>query len=359
MEMSKIVFRVDANEQVATGHLMRCLAIADECRKRGENCLFLLAEEKETQRIQQRGYPYQVLHSSWDSLEEEIKTMQEFLERSACAWLVVDSYQATPRYLEALNASCPVLYLDDYGEQGYAVTALLHYGLVQEQQSYVRRYREKGITALAGPAYIPLREEFQPSHLEKLWQEKEKQMAGREQEAVLITTGGTDPFHIADRFLEYCLQTKQGENCQYHVIVGSMNEQVSVLEEIVEKYRKENMPEVFLHFGVTQMAELMCRCDYAISAGGTTLYELCACGVPTVCVTFADNQIPAVRMLTQQRIVRFAGDARERDLSLEIGKCLAEYRNDPEKTKEYQERMKKLVDGRGVSRIADVLCQKR
>lgn len=353
-----IIFRVDANEQIATGHLMRCLAIAAECRRRGKTCLFLLAEEKETQRITQRGFSYQILHSAWDSLEQEIDWIQEFLQHHPCEWLVVDTYQATSRYLQKLNEVCPVLYLDDFGENEFPVAAVLHYGVIQDQANYIQRYQAKGISVLAGTDYIPLREEFQPAHLKKLWKEwAERQRIG-EQEHILITTGGTDPYHVTDLLLKYCLAEKfPGKYC-FHVIVGSMNETASDLEQLAERALQERIAEVKLYFGVSHMAELMCQCDYAVSAGGTTLYELCACGVPTVCFTFADNQIPAVQMLARQQMMRYAGDAREGDLSEEICAHLSEYRKHPEETARYQERMKRLVDGKGVCRIADLLCQK-
>lgn len=52
-----IVFRVDANEQVATGHLMRTLSIASACRKCGLTCEFWLAEEKRRSGSQRRDFP--------------------------------------------------------------------------------------------------------------------------------------------------------------------------------------------------------------------------------------------------------------------------------------------------------------
>lgn len=351
-----IIFRVDANEQIATGHLMRCLAIAAECRRRGKTCLFLLAEEKETQRITERGFSYHILHSAWDCLEREIDSMQEFLRHHPCEWLVVDTYQATSRYLQILDAICPVLYLDDFGENEYAVSGVLHYGLIQDQEAYIHRYQAKGISVLAGAKYIPLREEFQPAHLEKLWKEQAEQRSAGERVDILMTTGGTDPYQVTDRLLEYCLAEKSLEKRCFHVIIGSMNETVSDLEQLAEQAKQVESVEVKLYFGVSRMAALMCQCDYAVSAGGTTLYELCACGVPTVCFTFADNQIPAVKMLVQQQIMRYAGDARNGDLSADICEKLAGYWKHPEERRQYQERMKKLVDGRGVCRIADLLC---
>lgn len=72
-----IIFRADANETVATGHLMRCMTIAEACREKGVECEFWLAEDKETERLRQAGFSYRILGSQWDDLEKELP----FLER--------------------------------------------------------------------------------------------------------------------------------------------------------------------------------------------------------------------------------------------------------------------------------------
>ena len=83
-----IVFRVDANEQVATGHLMRTLSIASACRKRGLTCEFWLAEEKETERIAKAGFPYRILETRWDALEDELPVTAGGL--AGCGFLLCD-----------------------------------------------------------------------------------------------------------------------------------------------------------------------------------------------------------------------------------------------------------------------------
>lgn len=361
-----IVFRVDANEKIASGHLMRCLAIAEECRKQGESCQFLLAEDKETDRIAERGFSYHILNSAWDQLDTEVGLLQQYLAENPCEWLVVDSYQATVGYLQRLNKICPVLYLDDFGEEGYDVTAVLHYGLVQDLEKYTEAYLQKGVRALAGPEYIPLREEFQPAHLAELWEKRQDRQLGQgrdgrpdadgsDQPAILITTGGTDPYNVAGKVLKYCLAEQTFCNYRYHVVVGSMNNHIRELQQLADQCAVDGVSPISLHFGVKQMSDLMCQCDYAVSAGGTTLYELCACGIPTVCFSFTDNQLPAVHLLEEQQVMCYAGDARGGDLPAEIGKYLSEYIRHPEKAIQHQKRMRELVDGRGVWRIARFL----
>ena len=134
-----IVFRVDANEQVATGHLMRTLSIASACRKRGLTCEFWLAEEKETERIAKAGFPYRILETRWDALEDELPVMKQRLQAQPVDWLVVDSYCATVRYLAELNRMVPVFYVDDFRREHYEVSALLQYIPCRERQKTQQR----------------------------------------------------------------------------------------------------------------------------------------------------------------------------------------------------------------------------
>lgn len=152
-----IVFRVDANEQVATGHLMRTLSIASACRKCGLMCEFWLAEEKETERIAKAGFPYRILGTRWDALEDELPVMKQRLQAQQVDWLVVDSYCVTVRYLAELNRIVPVFYVDDFRREHYEVSALLQYIPCRERQKTPEGLHEKdGVQYLTGLLYAPL-----------------------------------------------------------------------------------------------------------------------------------------------------------------------------------------------------------
>ena len=80
--MGRIIgFRVDANEHIASGHLMRCIAIAKACIKEGNKCIFFLAEEKMTERLKENQIPYYILNSKWNDMETEYKDLLNRLNR--------------------------------------------------------------------------------------------------------------------------------------------------------------------------------------------------------------------------------------------------------------------------------------
>lgn len=345
-----IGFRVDANEKIASGHLMRCMAVAIECIRRGEKCIFFLAEEKGTERLKENHIPYRILNTKWNDLQAETEIMRQVIEKEKLNWLVVDSYQATASYLAYLEKFVPVLYFDDIGEEMYPVSAVLHYGQWGDEKDYQKRYDGTGTKVLGGMQYIPLRDEF--SALQRLDSEGGSRVEWQRERSILITTGATDPYNVTGKLLEACSLRREFRFYDFEVIVGGMNQYENDLMRISEKN-----PHILLHKNIRNMSEYMKKCELAVSAGGTTLFELCACQIPTVCFSFADNQRAFVREMGKRKIMCLAGDARE---EAAIGEKICEqliYLQENEKVRrEYVFNMSKLVDGRGVIRIADFLC---
>lgn len=338
-----IGFRVDANEYIATGHLMRCMAIAEACKKQGEKCLFFLAEKKETKRLQEHNLPYRILNTQWNDLEAEVSVLKKLLVEEQITRLVVDSYQATPDYLSQLNACVPILYIDDIGEEFYDISAVLHYSVWPGDYSYEKKYALTDVNVLLGMKYVPLRDEFLKNNTER-----------KRENSILITTGGTDPFDVTGQLLEKLIKNNKFKDYLFHVIVGSMNQNEEALKSIASEDAR-----VLLHKDVKNMADYMKTCSFAVSAGGMTLYELCACGIPTVCFSFADNQEEFVNKSEQQRIMISAGDVRKDAKCIQkICEGLILYLENPDIKVKYTERMKKLVDGQGANRIARYLCEK-
>ena len=97
----------------------------------------------------------------------------------------------------------------------------------------------------------------------------------------------------------------------------------------------------------------MSRACMAVTAGGTTLYELCAMGVPTVSYSMADNQIPNVQKFHEMQLIDYTGDIRNTDVAGHISGLLEKYQEDMSLRQERSQRMQELVDGKGAARIAD------
>lgn len=336
-----IGFRVDANEVIATGHLMRCISIALECKKRGQQCIFFMAEDKETERLRTAGFQYYILNSDWKNLDNEISEFQKILENYKLNYLVVDSYQATAGYLAALEEIQPVCYIDDLKREVYDVSVVIHYISPYKSSSYEEMYRNTHTQLLNNMKYAPLRPEF---HYKKGQIIREK--------SILITTGGTDFFNVAGKVAALCQNSMQIKSYKIHLIIGNMNQHETELEQLAEKYTN-----IILHKNITNMSDYMRLCEVAVSAGGTTLLELCACKIPTVCFSFADNQVKFANDMGKIGAVKYVGDVRKiEDIENKIVKQLLIFIKNEEERKKYADCMGKLIDGHGTERIADVLC---
>ncbi len=120
-----IGFRLDVNERTATGHMRRCLTIAEQLKKRNEACVFLLADAVSLHHMKKYGFRCVLFGGTWDDWEADIPAVSACVRRLGISCLFVDSYQATARFLSELNRIVPVVYLDDFIRQAYDVSMLV------------------------------------------------------------------------------------------------------------------------------------------------------------------------------------------------------------------------------------------
>jgi len=101
------------------------------------------------------------------------------------------------------------------------------------------------------------------------------------------------------------------------------------------------------------MSEIMLKCDVAVTAGGSTMYELAACGIPMVTFIYADNQRPAVEMLEQEGYIVNLGEYFSVEKNFWL-KSMNLFEN--KKLRETMSgNLQKLVDGKGAERVVEEL----
>ncbi len=337
-----IAIRVDGNSEIATGHIMRCLAVANGLKASGKECIFIVADDNSESLLSSSGFKIINLHSVWNDLDCEISKIIAVIEEQKIDRLIVDTYFVTEKYLSALEEVCRVIYIDDLNAFRYPVSVLINYNLYAQEIPYSKIYAGTDTKLLLGPKYAPLRSEFQ--NIRPHFRENVKK--------ILITAGGVDTYNAAGQILQKVVTDDFFEGIEFHVVAGRLNGHTGELESISKKY-----PNVIIHKSVERMSELMCDCDIAVTAGGSTIYELCACGVPSVCFSWADNQIQAVSVFTKKGLMIGAGDIRD-DADGCVSKIvegLKVYCSDYEMRVRCREEMKRLVDGGGVGRICEVI----
>lgn len=333
--IDKIYIRADMNEIIATGHIMRCLSIADAAREQGKETVFITADEKPVEMLRNRGYAPIVLHTDWKNMEEELDVLIPLIQKNGISKLLVDSYQVTETYLKRLEEYTEVYYLDDLDAFEYPVSNVICYANYYSQLSYGDY---QGNTKFyLGTSYMPLRKVFQKC--------KPKQMKEKI-ETIMILSGGSDNYHMIESIADLF---KESTEIQADIICGAFYPDFPGLKQKFKEYHN-------LHFyqNVSNLEEFMEKADLAVSAGGTTLYELSAKGTPTISYSFADNQLRNVQQFAEEGIIEYAGDVRCDDVYDNIYRLYQEYQN-PELRKAYSEKMQKVVDGQGAARIAALL----
>ncbi|MEG0750992.1 MAG: UDP-2,4-diacetamido-2,4,6-trideoxy-beta-L-altropyranose hydrolase [Oscillospiraceae bacterium] len=338
-----IIFRADGNAEVGLGHVMRCLSIADEVKRNGDTCIFVISDEAAKTLIEARGFETVILGSRFDDMESEIDSFINIVKQRMPSAVVIDSYYVTLNYLQAISNKVKTVYIDDINAFEYPVDLLVNYNIYAEDFNY-KRYLAPPALAL-GCEFAPLRKEFRDSGKDSVSGPVKK---------MLILSGGADPLHATVRIISKVLESEMGQQFEYHVVSGAVNCNRAELRLLTAKNHR-----VILHENVTTMAELMSGCDLAISAGGSTLYELCACGIPAISYSFVDNQLPGVAKFAQLGIIEYAGDLRndEEQVLENIALWLTKMIESEEKRYAASERMRRIVDGMGAKRIVNRIAK--
>ncbi len=333
-----IYIRTDMNSTIATGHVMRCLSIAEAARAQGENTTFLLADHQAASLLDKRGFPYIVLHTRWDDMDSELPAIGRAIQENQIEKILVDSYQVTPSYLSKLTQMVKTAYLDDINAFEYPVNALICYANYGE--TFYRDRNYKNTRQFLGTKYVPLRQEFSKG--------RRKHISPFAENLILLS-GGTDKYNMLECLLE-SIEIKKYKDIQ--VICGVYYPKY---DYICGKYSGHQ--NIHVYKAVQDIEKHMEHADLAVAAGGTTLYELCALGVPTIAYAIADNQLDNVKTFHKDGIIDYAGDVREENVVGKINSLLNLYYGNCKLRQQRSEKMQGLVDGKGARRIAEILSQ--
>ena len=350
-----IYIRTDANDTIATGHVMRCLTVAEQLKVAGEDVCFIVSDEDSLTLIDNNRYQVQCIHTYWNDLDntDEYEAMCRLINTHTDK-LLIDSYSITPQYVKYMKQLTKVICFDDMGEALYPADIIINYNLYYSIFQYEKRYKEIPVRFLLGGKYVPLRSQFIMSS-KKLPVHCRNNKKG-EMLRILLICGGGDPMNMMGNFMRR-LQEKNDElmkKAEWHIVVGAYNRNKSELEQYANIYININV-----HSNVSDMAELMSQCDICISAASTVLYECCAMQIPTIFFVVADNQKYDALYFGKDNLMLYAGDYR-----MEPENVLDAIMSDTEKLmidgklrQKMCEQMHDIVDGRGAERIAEAIIE--
>lgn len=339
--------RADGNEQIGMGHIMRCLTIAKALKSRGCEVEFLIADDKPVKVLEEHGMAYHILFTYYDEMDVELPQLVLYLMGgSTKPTILIDSYYVTKFYVQNLKPLANVVLMDDNLTDVYPCDALVNYNIYGKTLGYEEKYPES--TLFLGMEYMPLRKEF----IDVEYNVKD------DVQNILLTTGGGDSCHMALKFMKRLakMQTEKTEcilpTMNWHVVCGPYNTDVKELEQMAKE-----CSFIKVHKNVNDMSILMKACDIAISAAGSTLYELCAVGVPSIGFYFADNQRQNMEAFGKMTPIMNAGDfsIHEEAVFEFIEKGLLLLIESKQLREKISMAMRTLVDGKGAERLAKAL----
>lgn len=335
-----LIIRADGGTQMGTGHLMRCLALAQGWQEAGGEVLFVLAWEMPAieERLWQEGMQVAHLVGVVAGSEADVAATAVLARQHHARWIVVDGYHFDSAYQKQIKeAGFSLLFIDDNAHADhYYADLVLNQNIYAQARLY--QARERHTRLLLGTSFALLRREFWPW---RGWQRPMPEAARH----LLVTLGGSDPDNVTLKVIQ-ALQQLSGD-WEAVIVVGGQNPHYQELVTAVG-----NDPRFQLRQNVPNMPELMAWADLAVSAGGSSIWELAFMGVPTLLVTLADNQSEAVNTLAQNGICLKLDQNRTLTLA-RVKEYLESVLKDSAQRALMHKRARDLVDGYGVVRIVN------
>jgi UDP-2,4-diacetamido-2,4,6-trideoxy-beta-L-altropyranose hydrolase len=290
----KIAIRVDASSQIGTGHFMRCLTLANALKQRGVRIRFISRHLPEHLRgmLVAKGHEFALLnsakndaaldelaHACWLGVSQAQDATDSIraLSDETWDWLVVDHYALDVHWESALRRTVKkIIVIDDIADRQHDCDVLLDQNLYAGMQTRYTGKVPSHCQLLLGPRYALLREEFRQLH---------EQIEPRNGPVnhILVFFGGVDADNYTGQAVEALSETNI-PGLHVDVVIGAQH-------PCREKIKAACVQHRFIcHVQTDKMAELMATADLAIGAGGSTSWERCCLGLPTLAICTADNQ---------------------------------------------------------------------
>lgn len=333
----KIAIRADGGSHIGMGHIMRTLVLAKELRKHHK--VFYVCRKSIKEQDKYQSGAEMVINNNFDVEYINENTVFDDIKLIDADCLLTDSYDVDEKYFNYTKDLFKYTgYIDDMNLYNHNVDFLINQNIGAENLKYKVNKETK---LMLGTKYTMLRSEFRNQIIDST-------LIREKIDDIMVTTGGSDESHLSFKLIKWLKDLSYN----YHVVIGP-----SFDDTLVEKLKEISCQNqnVKLHFNV-DICDLMSKVDLAISACGSTIYELCAVGVPIIGIILAQNQLALASEMENRKIIKCLGWYNEFTKEQLVDK-LVELDNTINKRKNMTESGKKLIDGKGVYRIVNVINQ--
>lgn len=336
----RLLIRADASPEIGAGHVMRCLALAQQCQRSGGSAVLVAASLSGglSERLAEEGLEVERLASPLGS-EADAEHTRHLVHNLEPDWVVLDGYRFNREYQRSVrSAGRPLLVIDDFaGRESYAADLVLDQNLGTEETLY--RGKLTADRLLLGPRYALLRQEFLECHKLRIEQPARARR-------LLVLVGGVGKGSFLD-MIRAAVQQLTEPRPEVRLQAGALLNDAS-----------EDRPEPAGAFRVIHrsesIAEQMLWAELAISFAGSTVWELCFLGCPTILLSVAANQVPAAQALDLAGVMTYLGPA-DSATAGSLARALEGHLDDASRRVRMSRRGRELVDGRGAVRVLDAL----
>jgi len=348
-----VVFRTDGGSHIGSGHVMRCLTLAQSLKAQGADVLFICREQPGhlCDLITERGFAVERLAAipggaaaDWADDARETRAALEAFMGSKADWLIVDHYLLDRRWEGALRASADrLMVIDDLCNRPHDCDVLLDQNLVADMHE---RYVDKlpaSCRQLIGPKYALLHPDY--ARLREHVAPRRGAIC-----RMLIFFGGADSANLTERALDAFLALGRPD-IEVDIVIGAGSRHGDAVRQKAEAHAN-----IRVHAGLPSLATLMSEADLAIGAGGSTHWERLCLGLPCLVVTLADNQRLISEELHRLGVIQLLGHHDEVDQLMITGALDRLIRQGL--PQEWSLRCMAMVDGRGVGRVLTALTAK-
>ena len=342
MEKKNFFIRVESNEKIGTGHLMRCLTIANSLRKKGNQVYFISKNMSEESKKLLESNKFSVKLLDYKRKKFDYKIDAKFTieiikkEKENSTFLIIDNYQIDQKWETLVKKFVKkTVVIDDLANRKHNCELLIDQNLNSDiKEKQYKKLVPKNCILLIGTQFAILRPEFY--ELRKLIKTRTKL------KNILISYGGTDPSNETIKVLK-ALKNLNLKNINTYIISGNLNSKNKEIEHLSRKLKNSKFYEY-----TKNIAKLMIKADIAFGGAGTTSWERCCLGLPTIITILSDDQKDIAEAL----------DENVCGINLGSGKKMRvkDYENtlrkfDWKKIREFSLNCKKIVDGRGTNRV--------
>ena len=359
-----VAFRVDASNEIGSGHVMRCLTLANILRERGAECLFICREHPGNmlEWIRKQGFIVIALpvykgkvnfvdeakerpltHAVWLGSDWQMDAQQTKIALGGAIvdWLIVDHYAIDERWETSLDSNCrKIMVIDDLADRVHNCELLIDQNLVPNKECRYNGKTPNHCVTLIGPKYALLQPQYAKLH------SCTSHRTGLVRR-MLVYFGGADEYNLTGKTVSAFIRIGRSD-IKLDVVVNHSSPYFLGIQQMIVGHTN-----VTLNCDLPSLAKIMSQSDLAIGACGATTWERCCLGLPTLVVTLAENQKLIATELNRLGVINLLGHKDQVD-ETELMRSMNEYLN-KELNPEWSELCKNMVDGLGAKRVASVL----